>query len=252
MSSWRDQIQKHTVVRPAAIAHADNGRLPSSALALIYDGHGTATGELEATAARAWNAMSHAAAHDGVTLASISSYRTYDSQAALVRQRYDHTDHGRGGFTWDGKHWYLKPGYATVAKPGTSNHGLGLAVDTNHTVRGVLGWLEAHAHEYGFEWEVTSEEWHVRYWPGDQIPQAVLDHEGDDDLKLDAEDRKFLTDIQAAIHHDVVTAQGMIGTLQALLLDSNSGALVVDHGAVSSNLRALQEDVDAIKAKLGA
>lgn len=180
MASWHDQINKHTVVRPSAIANAQNGRLPDSALAQIQDGNGHNVGLLEKTAAKAWAAMASAARRDGVVLSSVSSYRTFQSQKNLWDERYDHTNHGRGSRTCGGDRRYLKPGQATVACPGTSNHGLGLAVDTNHTGHGVLAWLEQHAATYGFEWEVPSEEWHIHYWPGDRIPAAVAATEEDD------------------------------------------------------------------------
>jgi LAS superfamily LD-carboxypeptidase LdcB len=39
----------------------------------------------------------------------------------------------------------------------------------------------ANAHKYGFSWEIKegaqAEAWHIRYFTGDKIPQAVLDYE---------------------------------------------------------------------------
>ena len=65
-----------------------------------------------------------------------------------------------------------------VAKPGTSEHQLGLAVDINQegtrsTASQVYSWLEEHAWEYGFIQRypegksqitgITNEPWHYRY-----------------------------------------------------------------------------------------
>lgn len=74
----------------------------------------------------------------------------------------------------------------------------------------------------------------------------------EEDDVLNVDDKKYLADIQAALHHDIAVAQGMIEDFKRLLTDSSTGILVQDHGAVSQNLRKLQDDVDAIKAKIGA
>ena len=91
--------------------------------------------------------------------------------------------------TW----WRKKPlpggGWpATAAVPGTSNHGWGLALDLAVFISatappGYLAatrawpWVLANAAKYGLSWEAQSETWHVRYYAGDSIPQAVIDFE---------------------------------------------------------------------------
>jgi hypothetical protein len=184
-TSWKEQIGKHQVVRPAAIADAANGQLSSAVLEAVTNGKGDTVGHLEATAAKAWQAMVAAAKRDGIILDLTDSYRSLESQERLLYQRYDHADHGRGSLVYKNQRWYLKPGYAQVATPGTSNHGLGLAVDTKNESGPSLEWLEAYAHEFGFEWEVRSEVWHIHYWPGDDIPQAVLQSQEDDEMTPD-------------------------------------------------------------------
>lgn len=187
---WQQQINKHTVVRPSLIANAVNGELTPQELAPIYDGKGKQCGQMEPTAAKAYNAMTAAAMKDGVYITSISSYRDLAAQVKLLHDRYDHTNHGLGHVSYAGQDWYLKPGEATVATPGHSHHSDGLADDVNHQGKGVVAWLEANAARFGFEWELVSEEWHLHYWPGDAIPQAVLDNkstvpttsEEDDDM----------------------------------------------------------------------
>lgn len=177
MAAWTEQINRHKVIRPAAIASCANGRLPAAVLAPIHDAAGAVIGQLEATAARSWDAMVLAAAAAGVHLSAVSTYRDYAHQLALWNDRYDHTDHGRGGRTCGGDFRYLKPDVATAACPGTSNHGLGLAVDVNHHGAGVVSWLAANAHLFRWEWELATEEWHIHYWPGDNIPPAVTAEE---------------------------------------------------------------------------
>jgi LAS superfamily LD-carboxypeptidase LdcB len=92
----------------------------------------------------------------------------------------------------------LKKGMAPAGSPGTSNHGWGLAIDAAVIVDGKtiaitsdpdgkggfksgLEWLMANALKYGFSWEIKdgaqAEAWHIRYFTGDKIPQAVLDYE---------------------------------------------------------------------------
>jgi LAS superfamily LD-carboxypeptidase LdcB len=74
-----------------------------------------------------------------------------------------------------------------AATPGTSNHGLGLAIDFAEERDGrppvesvsdrFVRWLIKNAATYGFSAELQSEPWHWRYVAGDQIPRAVLDFE---------------------------------------------------------------------------
>ena len=69
-----------------------------------------------------------------------------------------------------------------AAVPGTSNHGLGLALDLCEKVNGkvvsisprAVKWLIKHAATYGFSAEAQSEPWHWRYVAGDKIPAAVI------------------------------------------------------------------------------
>ena len=53
-----------------------------------------------------------------------------------------------------------------AAKPGTSNHGVGLALDLNSSGSGVYSWLKNNAHAHGFIRTVSSETWHWEYRPG--------------------------------------------------------------------------------------
>ena len=51
-----------------------------------------------------------------------------------------------------------------AARPGTSNHQSGHALDLNTSDGGVYSWLNAHADEFGFRRTVPSEAWHWEYW----------------------------------------------------------------------------------------
>ena len=124
---------------------AENGKLPDAALAPI------AGGELERTAAAAWNAMNVESRRMGLELrptGSMSSYRTYAQQVYL----YDLYRSGRGNL---------------AAVPGTSNHGWGLAVDLATTQMRAM--LDRIGHKYGWakEWsDAQSEWWHIKYRAG--------------------------------------------------------------------------------------
>jgi hypothetical protein len=166
------------VVRPSVLTGLMNGLLPASVLTAVPGGF------LLDITARAWNAMVAAAAVAGIELSPTSTADTYRSlsrqeQAFLSRHATEPT--GRSPQvtrTWRGQVYYLKVGMAPVATPGTSNHGLGLAVDVRDVSReGRLQWLLGNADRFGFSWELQVEPWHLRYVAGDQVPQAVQDHE---------------------------------------------------------------------------
>jgi len=127
-------------------AHADqNGYLPQSELAPIY--HPTAQVYLRKDAAAAWNAFRQYCLARGVEMypnGPNSAYRTW-SQQVLMKRLY-----GRN-----------------AATPGTSNHGLGLAVDVaTHEMRHAIdqwgaqfGWSKTWS-DASWEW------WHIKYQPG--------------------------------------------------------------------------------------
>jgi hypothetical protein len=124
---------------------ASNGQLPPEALAPI------AGGQLEKFAAAAWNAMNAEARRNGVELrptGSKSSYRTYAQQVEL----YNLYLSGKGNL---------------AARPGTSNHGWGLAVDLATTQMRAM--LDRIGRKYGYakEWsDAPSEWWHIKYRAG--------------------------------------------------------------------------------------
>ncbi len=53
-----------------------------------------------------------------------------------------------------------------AARPGTSNHQSGHALDLNTSAPGVLSWLNANGARFGFSRTVPSEAWHWEWWGG--------------------------------------------------------------------------------------
>ena len=127
---------------------ASNGRLPASALAAIPGGR------LEHGAAKAWNAMAaEAKARHNVDIRPAgprSSYRTFAEQEHFWRL-------------------YLRGGNL-AARPGTSNHGWGLAVDLGDGGKGAMRRvIDQIGHKYGWakKWsDASGEPWHLRFKSG--------------------------------------------------------------------------------------
>ena len=166
------------VSMPACLKGVANGQLPDRLLHRC----GVGNGRMVLPAARAMRALAHAAREAGFELAHVGAYRTYDQQVVLFHSRYTTKElKGRPTKVWEGTTYWQKPRTAMAAVPGTSNHGLGLAIDlaekkngkTVSISAGCVSWLLANAKQYGFSWEAQSEPWHVRYTTGDRIPRAV-------------------------------------------------------------------------------
>lgn len=178
------------VRRPLDLVGKQNGKLPAKVLSTVKP-----EATLHHKAARAWTAMRVAAKKDGVILDHVGDYRTYDQQVALFVSRYSTTPTSTGEVkVWNGRRYWRKPGVASAAVPGTSNHGWGLAIDAALRVNGQtvtitadpdgpgpvksgLAWLLKNADRYGFSWELQSEPWHIRYYAGARLPKAVRDYE---------------------------------------------------------------------------
>lgn len=104
-----------------------NGRIPTELLTKIgQGGH-----RLEAQAASAWVRMREAAKADGVDLSVSDSYRSYEAQVALRNSP--------------------KAAKVATARPGTSIHGWGRAVDVNlRKDAETLAWLRRNAGRFGW------------------------------------------------------------------------------------------------------
>jgi D-alanyl-D-alanine carboxypeptidase len=118
--------------------------------------------------------MFDAAEKDGVTLKSLSSYRSYNLQAILYDNKVADVINKTGVTREQAKLEAAK----SVAVPGTSEHALGLTVDINSASASfdtttASAWLKAHAAEHGFilrypkdKQDITNiiyEPWHYRY-----------------------------------------------------------------------------------------
>ncbi len=122
-----------------------NGRIPRNALTDVGNGH-----RMYGDAARSYVQMRDAARRDGVNLRLTDSYRSYDAQVDVARRKGIYgvrQPNGRLGL---------------AARPGTSNHGLGRAVDINVNDSRTLRWLQNNASRFGFR-TIPREPWHWEY-----------------------------------------------------------------------------------------
>lgn len=125
-----------------SIGGYSNGEIPSSALLPIGEGH-----KLYGTAAEAYLKMKAAAQADGIVLSVTDSYRSYDAQVDVAKRKGLYKDGG------------------LAAVPGTSNHGLGKAVDLNNGTSSwpsTFKWLKQNAATYSF-FNIPREPWHWEY-----------------------------------------------------------------------------------------
>lgn len=113
-----------------------NGRVPEAQLVPVGGGH-----RLAAPAAAAFADLQQAARSAGVSFGVTDSYRSLDQQVDLVRR----------------KGLYSEGGLA--ARPGTSQHGWGLAVDLSLDAR-AQDWMRANGPRFGFVEDVPREPWH--------------------------------------------------------------------------------------------
>ena len=124
----------------------NNGRLPPQLLAPIPGGF------LAKDAAGAWNAMSKKSRERfGLELRPTgedSSYRTYDRQVF-----------------W--RNYWCNLGHCeNAAVPGTSNHGLGLAVDVPQQTRNIIDQI-GESFGWAKKWsDAPQEPWHIKYRAG--------------------------------------------------------------------------------------
>jgi LAS superfamily LD-carboxypeptidase LdcB len=127
---------------PTDLAAYGNGRIPESALTKV----GNTDHKLWAPAAESLTRMIADAKRDGVTIGITDSYRPYAEQVDLARR----------------KGLYSQGGLA--AKPGTSEHGWGMAADLDLNSK-ALTWMRANAEKYGFDENVPRESWHWAFKP---------------------------------------------------------------------------------------
>jgi D-alanyl-D-alanine carboxypeptidase len=127
--------------RPMSVSEVkatwQNGRVPESDLVPL----GHAGQRLAAPAAAAFADLEAAARADGISFRVTDSYRSFEEQVDVARR----------------KGLYSEGGLA--AKPGTSQHGWGLAVDLGLDAR-AQAWMRSNAGKFGFVEDVPREPWH--------------------------------------------------------------------------------------------
>lgn len=121
-----------------------------------------------------FESMCKAAKNDGITLVSVSAYRSISYQSGLYDRRVERCRNEDGLSLEEAK----KKAATIVAVPGTSEHHLGLAIDINSVETSfentkAFRWLQQHAEEYGFVLrypkdkqaitKIIYEPWHYRY-----------------------------------------------------------------------------------------
>lgn len=158
------------LIQELAGAGFQNGRLPDEALSVVSSRPGYECRVAKVGLADlAWSALVATAESDGVDVEGGWCYRTYEAQASawLSRQCYIPTN-------CDGDP------YPPTARPGTSLHGWGIAVDIWGATDSILGcsspellWLYVNAPRFGWvnpEWarcgQPGAEPWHWEYVGG--------------------------------------------------------------------------------------
>lgn len=127
---------------PADLAAFGNGRIPAGALGQVAE----TRHKLWTPAADSLTRLMQDARRDGITIGITDSYRSYAEQVDLARR----------------KGLYSQGGLA--AKPGTSDHGWGMAVDLDLNNQ-AQDWMRANAGRYGFVENTPREPWHWAYRP---------------------------------------------------------------------------------------
>jgi peptidoglycan hydrolase-like protein with peptidoglycan-binding domain len=146
-----------------------NGNIPTAKMTLVDPSlKSSGAGYLVPEVAVRWQALQQSAKAAGYDLTMTGAYRTLAQQEELFTARYTLQDTGQEPRTYQGKTYWLKPGNAMVASPGTSNHGWGCAIDMALLIGGAIDavtapfvqWAAGVAVAHGFSWE-DSEPWHV-------------------------------------------------------------------------------------------
>ena len=127
---------------PTDLEAYGNGKIPAGALEQV----GTTRHKLWGPAAEALTRMMSDAEKAGVKIGITDSYRPYAEQVDLAKR----------------KGLYSQGGLA--AKPGTSEHGWGMAADLDLNAK-ALAWVRQNADKYGFYNTASRESWHWGFKP---------------------------------------------------------------------------------------
>jgi len=198
-------ITVQPVTLPTAQGTLVNGKLNACQVRPVYfpkHGH-LSLGVMTAPNWEALTTVCTAATGFVLTCSSAAdAYRDFDRQYRGFFVRYvatfdSTTCYGKNDSrnrTFEGKKYYLLKGFSPMAAPGTSNHGLAIAVDvavwyhgtvigiTDSRCRAAWQWLQDNATHYGFTWEALPgsknwEPWHIRYILGDTKSQGLMEWE---------------------------------------------------------------------------
>lgn len=201
-------MQIKTVVRPRVLQNQLNGDLEPSLLKPIGDK--TVTLAVVADWFKVLQSEFFKARGRHLSFTYGGGYRTWDQQYNLFLSRYEKVSYATYLVTpsarrkvWPaevGVHKLKNPSKsywrkkvlgtrpdgtkiygATAAVPGTSNHGVGLAIDlaigTPQYAQPLNAadrfWLETNIDRFGFSYESTAEPWHIRYYVGDVCPSYI-------------------------------------------------------------------------------
>lgn len=188
----------HPVIKmvvPKEVEKVGNGKLTAAMLKNVKTG-----GRMWTGAADAFNLLYDDALAAGFKLRNIGDFRPFEDQLAMFKDRYSLKDDGRKPTitrNYEGKTWYLKSGKSPSGTPGTSNHGLGLAIDLGLDQKGKIvnlggtkayEWMCENAPKYGFYLQGAPtkdgkpnpeyEAWHWQYCAGDKTPDLVKERLG--------------------------------------------------------------------------
>lgn len=198
---------------------------------------------LEQTTSRALENLFAAARKDGITLAAVSGYRSYSRQADIY-SNYVKRDGQKKADTYS-------------ARPGTSEHQTGLAMDVsapsvNFQLTEQLGntkegkWLAAHAHEYGFiirypkgKEPITGyiyEPWHLRY-VGQELAKKVYT------TGLTLEELDTCCEVQPTIEPDPQPQPSQPSiSIDSSAIIGNQIEIVIDQSLKDLQITVIQED----------
>ncbi|MEV6345968.1 M15 family metallopeptidase [Actinoplanes sp. NPDC051851] len=127
---------------PEELAAYGNGKIPAQALEQV----GSTRHRLWAPAAESLTRLIADAQSEGVKIGITDSYRPYAEQVDLAKR----------------KGLYSQGGLA--ARPGTSEHGWGMATDLDLNAK-ALNWMRKNGDKYGFVENVSRESWHWAFHP---------------------------------------------------------------------------------------
>ncbi len=148
--------------------------VPRATIDSSYSTNRSSSKYLDKRVVNAFVLMCKAAKKDGIKLYAISAYRSYSYQETLFKNRIDRVIKEEGL----GREAATQKAATIVARPGTSEHHLGLAVDINSVETSFektkeFKWLQENAENYGFVMrypknkksvtKIIYEPWHYRY-----------------------------------------------------------------------------------------